>query len=194
MSFLESVKRKEQEKRRASAWSQAVGQLSRFIRQYMRFAERGSGLFMTSDLLRVGDLLLDRLTLYFDGETVTATPMPLADIRAGEGGCVEIQSTNGTTYCLLWDGASPSTPEHWRIVRVDDHQRMDKAIDEASSRDSFEKLEPLSERSLDQALGHLFGLTSNGLSRSPETGLHPSAAKRIVSYTLMDKRGRIRAT
>jgi hypothetical protein len=95
MSFLENIRRKEQEKRRASAWSQAVGQLSIFVRHYLRLAEKGSGLLVTPDLLRVDNLLLDRLTLFFEGETVTATPLPLSDPRAGEGGCVELHSTNG---------------------------------------------------------------------------------------------------
>jgi hypothetical protein len=126
MSFLENIKRKEQEKRRASAWSQAVGQLSRFVRHYLRLAEKGSGLLVTPDLLRFDDLLLDRLTLFFEGETVTATPLPPSDPRAGEGGCVELHSTNGVAYYLLWDGVALSVPEDWKIVRVDDRARVDK--------------------------------------------------------------------
>jgi hypothetical protein len=113
MSFLDNIKRKEQDKRRTSAWSQAVGQLSRFIRQYLRKAEKGSALLVTPDLLRVGNVLLDRLTLFLEGETVTATPLALSDARAGEGGCVVIQSTNGITYNLLWDGVSPAVQDHW---------------------------------------------------------------------------------
>jgi hypothetical protein len=194
MSFLESIRRKEREKLRASAWSQAVGQLSRFIRHYLRFAEKGSGLLVTPDLLRVDNLLLDRLTLFFEGETVTATPLPLSDPRAGEGGCVELHSTNGTAYYLLWDGTAPSVPENWKVVRVEDRARAERISDDAVTADGFDKLEPLSDRSLDQALGSLFGLAAAGKPASSEPTLHTGNAKHIVSFALMDKRSRIRAT
>jgi hypothetical protein len=197
MSFLENIKRREQEKRRASAWSQAVGQLSRFVRHYLRQAERGSGLFMTADLLRVGDLLLDRLTVFLDGETITATPLPLSDPRAGEGGCVEVQSTNGVAYYLFWDGVTPSGPEHWNIVRLDERVRIDRVIsDEAGiAREGMEsRCQPLSERSLDQALGDLFGLAGHRLPPGNEPAPVSGPPRRVVAFTLVDKRSRIRAS
>lgn len=186
MSFLDNIKRKEQEKRRTSGWSHAVGQLSRFIRQYLRKAESGSALLVTPDLLRVGNVLLDRLTIFLDGETVTATPLALSDSRAGEGGCVVIQSTNGVIYNLLWDGVSPAVPDHWKIVRADDCARLDKApSDYAVPRGGLEsRSEPLSERSLDEALDNLFGLTGRRELPSSESTPISNPPRRLVAFTL----------
>jgi len=186
MSFLENIKRKEQDKRRASAWSQAVGQLSRFIRQYLRKAEKGSALLVKPDLLRVDNVLLDRLTIFLDGETVTATPLALSDWRAREGGCVVIHSTNGVIYNLLWDGVSPAVQDHWKIVRADDYARLDKVrSDHAVACGGLEsKSEPLSERSLDETLDNLFGLTRRGELPSSESTPISNPPRRLVAFTL----------
>jgi hypothetical protein len=179
MSFLENIKRKEQEKRRTSAWSQAVGQLSRFIRQYLRKAEKGSALLVKPDLLRVGNVLLDRLTIFLDGETVTATPLAVSDSRSSEEGSVVIQSTNGIIYNLLWDGVSPALPDHWKLVRADDCARPE------TGRGSYEsKSEPLSERSLDEALDNLFGLTARKELPSRESIPNSNPPRRLVAFTL----------
>jgi hypothetical protein len=196
MSFLENIKRKEQEKRRSSAWSLTVGQLSRFIRHYLRKAEKGSALIITPDLLRVGDVLLDRLTLFLDGETVTATPLGLSDPRAKDGGCVLLQSTNGVIYHLLWDGVSPAVQDHWKIVRVDDRTRLDKTPSEdANGRAGLEnKIETLSERSLDEALDNLFGLAASRHLPASEPAAVSDPSRRVVAFSLVDKRLRVRAS
>jgi len=196
MSFLENVKRKEQEKRQSSAWSLAVGQLSRFIRQYLRKAEKGTALIITPDLLRVGDALLDRLTLFLDGETVTATPLPLSDQRGKDVGCVVLQSTNGVIYHLAWDGVSPAIQDHWRIVRVDDRNRLDKvASEEANARAGLEsRTETLSERSLDEALDSLFGTAASRHSAASESTVVSDPSRRVVAFSLVDKRMRVRAS
>jgi hypothetical protein len=190
MRFLENIKRKEQGRRRATAWSLAVGHLSRYVRHYLRKAEQGSALLVTPDLLRVGNVLVDRLTLFLDGETVTATPLALSDPRAGEGGCVMIRSTNDVTYYLLWDGVSPFAPDHWKIVRADDGHIADKVPhDEPVTTGALaSKAEPLSESSLDEALGDLFGLVNPKQSQAAEYIPASDSARRIVSFTLRDKR------
>jgi hypothetical protein len=126
MSFLDNIKRREQENYRISAWSQSVRQLYRFIRQYLRRAETESSLTVKADLLRLDNVFFDRITMFFNGETVTVTPLALTDSRTPEeGGCIVIQSTNRVTYNLLWDGKSATLPgeNHWKLVRVDDHAR-----------------------------------------------------------------------
>lgn len=196
MSFLENIKRKEQEKRQSAAWSLAVGHLSRFIRQYLRKAEKGSALVITPDLLRVGDALLDRLTLFLDGETVTATPLSLSDPKAKDGGCVMLQSTNGVIYHLLWDGGSPAVQDHWKIVHVDDRARSDKVpSDEASARAGLEsRIEALSEKSLDEALDNLFGLAASRHSSTIGSTAGSDSPRRVVAFSLVDKRLRVRAS
>lgn len=196
MSFLENVKRKEHEKRRSATWSLAVGHLSRFIRQYLRKAEKGSALIITADLLRVGDGLLDRLTLFLDGETVTATPLSLSDPRAKDGGCVVLQSTNGVIYNLFWDGVSPVFDDHWEISRVDDRIRLDKApLEEGNARAAFEsKIEALSERSLDEAFDNLFGMGASRYSAVTEHAALSDPSRRVVAFSLVDKRLRVRAS
>src|SRR2546425_9648736 len=75
MSFHDHLIRQEQERRRASAWPQAVRQLSWFIRDYLRRTAARSALAIKHDLIRVDRVPLDRLTIYLDGETTTITPL-----------------------------------------------------------------------------------------------------------------------
>src|SRR5437899_486311 len=118
MSFHDHLIRQEQEKRRASAWPQAVRQLSWFIRDYLRRTAAHSALAIKHDLIRVDRVPLDRLTIYLDGETTTITPLALNDARSPQrGGCVLARSTTGAGYRLLWDGASAQVENHWRISR-----------------------------------------------------------------------------
>jgi len=165
MSFLDNVKRHEQEKHRMYAWSQSVKQLSRFLRQYLRTAEAESPLRVKADLLRVDKVLLDRLTVFLHGESVTVTPLSLSDSRTPEcGGCILVQSTTGVAYHFLWDGVTPAHQDHWLIVRADNHHHAAEVeLDHltVSYADSLRaEAQPLSDRSLDEALETLFGLAN----------------------------------
>jgi hypothetical protein len=165
MSFLDNVKRQEQEKHRMSAWSQSVNHLSRYLRKYLRKAEAESPLRVKADLLRVDKILLDRLTVFLHGETVTVTPLSLSDSRTPEsGGCILVQSTTGVAYHFLWDGVSSADQDHWLVVRADNrHQAAEVELDHltVSYADSVrEEAQPLSEKSLDEALETLFGLAN----------------------------------
>ncbi len=73
MSFHDHLIRQEQEKRRASAWPQAVRLLSWFIRDYLRRTAARSALAIKHDLIRVDRVPMDRLTIYLDGETAIIT-------------------------------------------------------------------------------------------------------------------------
>jgi hypothetical protein len=176
MSFLDNVKRQEQEKHRTSAWSQSVNHLSRFIRQHLRKAEAESPLKVTADLLRVDKVLLDRLTVFLHEERVTVSPLSLSDSRAPEhGGCILVQSTNGVAYHLLWDGISPVV-QHWAIVPAGNRPQTDKVkLDHltVSHADSVRgEAQPLSEKSLDEAFETLFGL-ANRVESNPHQAQRP---------------------
>lgn len=165
MSFLDSVKEQEREKYQISAWSQAVAELCRFIRRYLRKAEARSPLRATRDLLRVDKVLLNRLTIFLNGETVTITPLSMNDPRAPErGGCIAMRSTNGVTYNLLWDGSSSAVRDHWKLVRAEDHGQVDKVQLERLTvffHDPLPDSALLDESTLDEALGRLFGLANS---------------------------------
>ena len=127
MTFLDSVKKQEHEKYKTPSWSQAVAELCRFIRRYLREAEAESSLHVKQDLLRVDKVLLGRLTIFLHGHTVTVTPLSINDSRApAGGGCIMMRSTNGVTYHLLWDGSTAAVRDHWKIVRADDHSQVNK--------------------------------------------------------------------
>jgi hypothetical protein len=49
MNFLTNLKKQEQEKYRTPSWSQAVAELCRFIRRYLREAEAESALRVKPD-------------------------------------------------------------------------------------------------------------------------------------------------
>jgi|HubBroStandDraft_4_1064222.scaffolds.fasta_scaffold123117_1 hypothetical protein len=188
MSFLDNIKRREQENYRISAWSQSVRQLYRFIRQYLRRAETESSLTVKADLLRLDNVFFDRITMFFNGETVTVTPLALTDSRTPEeGGCIVIQSTNRVTYNLLWDGKSATLPgeNHWKLVRVDDHARPNiLQIDRLTvSCDAHAgDVETLSETSFDEALNMLFGLADRTEPPSREITRHPSLFKPVGAF------------
>lgn len=188
MSFLDNIKRREQENYRTSLWSQSVRQLCRFIRQYLRLAETESSLMVRTDLLRVEKVLLDRITMFFNGETVTVTPLALTDSRAPEqGGCVVMQSTNRVIYDLLWDGKSATLQDHWKLVRVDEHARPNiLQIDRltVSCGAHAGDVETLCESSLDQALNTLFGLADRADAASREVTSHPGLLKPVRAFTL----------
>jgi hypothetical protein len=188
MSFLDNVKRREQENYRTSVWTQSVRQLCRFIRQYLRLAETESSLLVRADLLRVEKILLDRLTMFFNGETVTATPLALSDSRAPEqGGCVVMQSTNRVTYNLLWDGKSATLQDHWKLVRVDNHAGpniLQIGRLTVSCAANAGDVETLCETSLDEALNMLFGLADRTEPASREITRHPSLSKPVRAFTL----------
>src|SRR5260370_16774418 len=127
MNFLDNLKKQEQEKYRTPSWSQAVAELCRFIRRYLREAEAESAIGVKPDLLRVDKVLLDRLTIFLRGQTVIVTPLSMSDSRApAGGGCIVMQSTNGVTYNLLWDGITSAVSDHWKIVRAEDHIEANK--------------------------------------------------------------------
>jgi hypothetical protein len=127
MKFLDSVKQQEHEKYKTPSWSQAVAELCRFIRRYLREAEAESSLHVKQDLLRVDKVLLGRLTIFLHGHTVIVTPLSMSDSRApAGGGCIMMRSTNGVTYHLLWDGSTAAVRDHWKIVRADDHSQVNK--------------------------------------------------------------------
>jgi hypothetical protein len=162
MSFLASIKRHEQEKQRISTWPRAVRQLNWFIRQYLRKAGHHSTLAIKPDLLRVDGILLDRLTVWLEGETITVSPVVQTEAAARDGrGCVVIRSTNGISYNLVWNGESPGLPEQWQIGRADGGTQSDQCeFDHFTVAFGPEsKLIPLCESSLDEALGLLFGLS-----------------------------------
>jgi hypothetical protein len=164
MSFLDNVKRQEQEKHRTSAWSQSVNYLSRYLRQYLRKAEAESSLRVKADLFRVDKILLDRLTVFLHEETVTITPLSFSDSRVpARGGCILVQSTNGVAYHLLWDGISPVVQDHWVIVRAGNQPyKVELGHLTVFHADSARvEAQPLSEKSLDEALETLFGLANH---------------------------------
>jgi hypothetical protein len=191
MSFLDNVKRQEQEKHRTSAWSQSVvNYLSRYLRQYLRKAEAKSALRVKADLFRVDKILLDRLTVLLHEETVTITPLSFSDSRApARGGCILVQSTNGVVYHLLWDGISPVVQDHWVIARADNRRQRDNIEPDhrtVSYADPGRELQPLSEKSLDEAFETLFGLADRVESnrhqpQHPVKLIHP--AERIHDFT-----------
>src|SRR6202048_2384868 len=81
MKFLDSVKKQEHEKDKTPSWSQAVAELCRFIRRYLREAEAESSLHVKADLLRVDKVWLGRLTIFLHGHTVIVTPLSINDSR-----------------------------------------------------------------------------------------------------------------
>ncbi|HJU29239.1 MAG TPA: hypothetical protein VJ718_08710, partial [Candidatus Binataceae bacterium] len=152
MNFLDSIKRQEEEKHRISGWSRAVTEMSRFIRRHLRQAEAQSPLTVRPDLIRLDGIFFVRLTVLFDGRTVTITPLSLAATHTPyHGGCVAMRSTGGNRYDLLWNGVSPSAPENWTITNVEGSGANDDSVPL-----------PLTEASLDDALNQLFGLVGRG--------------------------------
>lgn len=100
--FSRERQRREQETYRIPAWWQAARQLYIFIRQRLRRAETASSLTVKADLIRLDRIFFDRITMFFNGETVTVTPLSMTDPRAPEqGGCMVMQSTMAlpTIYC-----------------------------------------------------------------------------------------------
>jgi hypothetical protein len=161
MSFVDNIKRREQQRRRVATWTRAVRQLNWFIRQYLRKSANSSTLTIKPELVRVDGSLLDRLTVWMDGETVVVTPLALTDTAVPEsGGCVMIRSTNGVCYTVLWNGEAPGLQDQWQIGRTDGRTESDE-VEFAQLMVSFDerwsKLAPLSESSLDEALDALFG-------------------------------------
>ena len=144
---------------------------------------------MKADLLRIEKILLDRITMFFNSETVTVTPLALSDSRAPEhGGCVVMGSTNRVTYNLLWDGKSTTIQDHWKLVRVDDHARPNiLQIDRLTVSCAAEAgdVETLCETSLDEALSMLFGLADGAEPPSREIVHHPSLSKPVRAFTLV---------
>ena len=159
MNFLDSIKRQEKEKQRIATWSRVVTELSRFVRHHLRQAEAQSPLTVRSDLIRIDRTLFTRLTLLLNGQTLTITPLSLADARTPEGGgCVAVRSTNGTHCNFLWNGDSPATPGDWTIAAADD----------SIAGEGARAPEPLSEASLDDALNRLFGFSGRAEPRADE--------------------------
>lgn len=156
MSFSDSVKRKEKDKRRRTIWPVAVREVNRFVRQYLVKAARSSKLAIRPDLFRVDGILLGRLTFWMDGQTVTITPLPFADALPQTGGCVSIRSTNGVSYYLLWKGEEPFQ-EQWQIGPLNNRSQQTE-IEQALPIDegNLSGFVPLSENSLDEALDALF--------------------------------------
>lgn len=152
MNFLDSIKRQEEEKHRISAWSRAVTELSRFIRRHLRQAEAQSPLTVRPDLIRLDGIFFVRLTILFDGRTVTLTPISLADLRTPHGsGRIAMRSTNGIRCELIWNGVASGTPGNWAITAAHD----------SSDADGNASVAPLSEASLDDALNRLFELSGS---------------------------------
>lgn len=172
MKFLDSLKKQEHDKNRRPSWSQAVAELCRFIRHYLREAGAESPLCVKPDMLRVDNVLLDRLTIFLYKQTVTVTPLSMNDSRAPDGGgCVLMQSTNGVTYNLLWDGSTAALRDHWRIVPVEAHGQTNKVqLDRLTvffNGPLPDELAPLDEGRLDEALLRLFGLTTGTETETP---------------------------
>lgn len=169
MSFLDDVKRQEKQKNRESEWFRAVEYLCRFTRQYLRKAEARSQLIIKPDLIRVNKILLDRLTIFLNGETVTIAPLSLSDSRAPSGGgCVVMSSTNGVIFHAWWNRNATAAANDWVIFPVEDPRNSTKGDSNQFSAvfaDSTPAEETLSEDSLDQALLKLFGVTAR--SESP---------------------------
>lgn len=165
MNFLDNVKKQEHEKYRTPSWSQAVAELCRFIRRYLREAEAESALRVKPDLLRVDRVLLDRLTIFLHGHTVIVTPLSMNDSRApARGGCVVMQSTNGVTYNLLWDGNTSAVHDHWKILRAEDHAANKVDLDRLTvffSGPVRDDMTSFDESRLDEALLKLFGLVTD---------------------------------
>ena len=176
MNFLDNLRKQEQEKYRTPSWSQAVAELCRFIRRYLREAEAESALRVKPDLLRVDKVLLDRLTIFLRGQTVIVTPLSMSDSRAPTGGgCIVMESTNGVTYNLLWDGITSAVRDHWKIVRAEDRVeankvQLDNRLTVFFSGSFQDDLTSLDESCLDEALMKLFGL-------APDTGAEAPAAE-----------------
>jgi hypothetical protein len=171
MNFLDNLKKQEHEKYRTPSWSQAVAELCRFIRRYLREAEAESALRVKPDLLRVDKVLLDRLTIFLHGRTVNVTPLSMSDSRApAGGGCVVMQSTNGVTYNLLWDGSTSAVRDHWKIPRAEDHGANKVQLDRLTvffSGPLQDELTTLDESRLDDALLKLFGLVTGTETETP---------------------------
>ena len=186
MSFLDNIKKQEHEKHRMPAWSQAVAELCRFIRRYLRKAEAESPLRVRPDALRVDKVLLERLTILLYGKTVTVTPLSMNDSRAPDaGGCMVMQSTNGVTYNLLWDGGSAAVRDHWKIVRADDHHGQTNKVQldhvTVSLNGPLQELASLDEHRLDDALEQLFGLANSVEEPSTTKTEHPLNLSRPVT-------------
>ena len=171
MNFLDNLRKQEHEKYRTPSWSQAVAELCRFIRRYLREAEAESALRVKPDLLRVDKVLLDRLTIFLHGQTVIVTPLSMSDSRApAGGGCVVMQSTNGVTYNLLWDGITSAVQDHWKIVRAEDHAPNKVQLDRLTvffSGPLQDDMTSLDESRLDEALLKLFGLVTDTAVEAP---------------------------
>ena len=192
MSFHDYLIRQEQEKRRASAWPQAVRQLSWFIRDYLRRTAARSALAIKHDLIRVDRVPLDRLTIYLDGETTTTTPLALNDARSPQrGGCVVARSTTGAGYWLLWDGASAQVENHWRISREGEADASGIKPDHPTAflSETAARAEALSEATLDVALDRLFGL-SERIGAVAATALEPDVVERRASHRIAGVFGR----
>jgi len=192
MSFHDHLIRQEQEKRRASAWPQAVRLLSWFIRDYLRRTAARSALAIKHDLIRVDRVPMDRLTIYLDGETAIITPLVLNDARSPQrGGCVVAQSTTGAGYWLLWDGASAQVENHWRISREGEADASGIKPDHPTVflSETGARAEALSEVTLDEALDRLFGLSErNGAATA--AAVEPEVAERPSSYRMVGVFGR----
>jgi hypothetical protein len=177
MNFLDNLRKQEHEKYRTLSWSQAVAELCRFIRRYLREPEAESALRVKPDLLRVDKVLLDLLTIFLHGQTVIVTPLSMSDSRApAGGGCVVMQSTNGVTYNLLWDGITSAVHDHWKIVRAEDHASNKVQLDRLTvffSGPLQDDMTSLDESRLDEALLKLFGLVTDTAVEAPTVREHP---------------------
>jgi hypothetical protein len=88
------------------------------------------------------------------------------------GGCVVMQSTNGVTYNLLWDGSTSAVRDHWKIVRAEDHSeankvQLDHRLTVFFSGSLQDDMTSLDESRLDEALLKLFGLVADTGAEAP---------------------------
>ena len=77
-----------------------------------------------------------------------------------------MQSTNGVTYNLLWDGSTSAVRDHWKIVRAEDHSeankvQLDHRLTVFFSGSLQDDMTSLDESRLDEALLKLFGLVTD---------------------------------
>src|SRR5689334_12957327 len=163
MSFMENVKKIEEERQRKHqeiqnrmpAWAQAVNQLSKYIRAHLWESPSADREALVraeaAEEYRVDGFQMDKLTIVYAGKTVTVTPLPLNHEKAkGAGGCVILECDNGVAFDLLWDGKSHAVDGHWQIVQAAGGSRG-KKTPVAFTTDA-----------LDEALRRLFGLIIEG--------------------------------
>jgi hypothetical protein len=165
MSFLDKVKKVEEGKRKDTdeihqkmpAYVQALNELWSFVIHHLRPGAVQPGSpeekvqIERDDEYRVDGFQVGRIVITYDGKTVEAIPLSIAETRArtnGEAaGFVMLTGSSGASYELIWDGKSHAVNGHWKICWT-----LPKVI--GLGRES------LDDKTFDRALERLFGFAA----------------------------------